>query len=179
MGKLPQLVEGHLPMGRWVCSVDDVADAFVASMASSTRRADLWRDWSRLLVALRRLPISVPACWIGGSFTTDKASPGDVDCVFVLADADVRRALALGPREAEFLRSVSSSGVKANYGLDIDTYVLTWRPEPGVAPSRSADAYHQSRGYWDDLWLRMRDSDPQTGALPRRGYLEVIVDGYH
>ena len=36
---VPALVDGHLPMGRWVCTPDEVETAFVASRSS---RLSIW-----------------------------------------------------------------------------------------------------------------------------------------
>ena len=67
----------------------------------------------------------------------------------------------------------------------VDAYLLGWRqlisPDPGHNPDHSF--YYVMRGYWDDWWMRLRN---QAGAgqpidleaLPRRGYVEVILDGY-
>lgn len=70
-------------------------------------------------------------------------------------------------------------------GTAPDAYLLGWRqlisPDPGHNPDHSF--YYVMRGYWDDWWMRLRN---QAGAgqpidleaLPRRGYVEVILDGY-
>ena len=59
------------------------------------------------------------------------------------------------------------------------TQLLRSRNLPREEPS----FYYVMRGYWDDWWMRLRN---QAGAgqpidleaLPRRGYVEVILDGY-
>lgn len=35
------------------------------------------------------------------------------------------------------------------------------------------------RGYWDDLWCRLRSNDDNEARVSRRGYVEVIIDGWH
>ena len=59
-----------------------------------------------------------------------------------------------------------------------DSYVLEWMPSPGHQRPVGAEPYYGNRGYWDNLWVRVRDSDQRLDSVPRRGYLEVILDGY-
>ena len=75
--------------------------------------------------------------------------------------------------------------VATKLNVRVDAYLLGWRqlisPDPGHNPDHSF--YYVMRGYWDDWWMRLRN---QAGAgqpidleaLPRRGYVEVILDGY-
>ncbi len=64
-------------------------------------------------------------------------------------------------------------------GINLDTYILPWSPQPGPVPSLQEHFdYLYLRGYWDDLWGRIKDANPSIEILPRRGYLEVGLDGY-
>lgn len=174
---VPELVDGHLPMGRWVSSPDEVEAAFVAD--DSGVRPDIWAEWTTLRDALRSAVGAIASCWMAGSFLSDKRSPNDIDCLWII-DADLwDRALNSGnPRLAAFLLNCAGNGVKSAYGMRIDSFVLEWFPTPGPNRPPDAESYYGHRGYWDNLWVRMRDSDSRLDSIPRRGYLEVILDGY-
>lgn len=101
----------------------------------------------------------------------------DIDCVYVIDAGVLQSARSRGDRAIQFLESVASSRMK-DFGLRVDSYILEWMPTHGVIPTVAAGPYRDSRGYWDDLWSRQRSSDTREDAIPRRGYLEVILDGY-
>jgi hypothetical protein len=113
---------------------------------------------------------------MSGSFLTNKPDPNDVDCVYVIDHEAWQKGLHTPA--AGFLLAVAQSDVKSLFGLHVDSYVLEWVPTAGATPTAAAQPYHMARGYWDDLWVRQRDLNPRLDAIPRRGYLEVMLDGY-
>lgn len=125
--------------------------------------------------------IPVCALWVSGSLLTDKPEPGDADLLVVFSEDDIS---TLGGVAAK--RLVTTVGLKelvARRGLDLDAFAMIWRARPGAAVAREDEQYLMYRGYWDDFWMRMRTvpkSEPPTRAcaMPRRGYVEVIIDGY-
>ena len=177
---VPDLVDGHLPMGRWVCSAEEVEAAFVTS--DTGVRPKMWADWLTLRDALREVVGQVAACWLSGSFFTSKAVPGDIDCLWIVESDRIQNVLNSGdPQRAQFLHNVATAGsVKQVYKLEVDSFLLPWAPRPGAGPpvDPESQAYISTRGYWDNLWVRRRDQDPRLDSIPRRGYLEVTVDGY-
>lgn len=68
-------------------------------------------------------------------------------------------------------------------GLRIDSYVVAWIYHPGADLPVEAQEPLMSRGYWDDLWQRQRhganDAVHPDDGLPARGFVEVILDGFH
>jgi len=66
-------------------------------------------------------------------------------------------------------------------GLQVDAFLIQWHPtgtQLGGDPS-----YVGQRGTWDDFWQRKvakpdRNPPQRAHAMPVRGYLEVIIDGY-
>jgi hypothetical protein len=175
---VPALVGGHLPMGRWVCSRDEVEMAFVPAVPTDPRRL-IWEQWMDLTDALQRIVGEVAACWLSGSFFSDKPVPGDIDCLYVVDTDRLATVVARGRKdEIAFVRHATTGKVKETYGLRIDSYIMEWVPTPGPIPGVGAQRYLSERGYWDDLWVRVKDNQPRLDSIPRRGYLEVIVDGY-
>lgn len=174
---IPLLEDGRLPLGRWTATSREVEERF-AGPNSGTVRQEIWTEWLRLTEALQDVVGSVPAAWLSGSFFTNKPEPGDVDSVYVVESSSVMAVLRAGGMKAQFLQAVASSRVRATFGLRVDSYVLEWVPT--ASPDRPVHAarYLSDRGYWDDLWSRERSTDLRKDAIPSRGYLEVILDGY-
>lgn len=174
---VPELVDGYLPMGRWVCTPDEVEAAFVEP--DTGVREAIWTDWLTLKEALRGALGEVAACWMAGSFFSDKPVPGDIDCLWVVDVQRLAAALNVGdPLLTTFLTNCARGLVKTEYDLNIDSFMLEWMPTPGPDRPVGARAYYEDRGYWDNLWVRIRNSDQRLDSIPRRGYLEVILDGY-
>lgn len=166
---------GFIPSGRHPATLSEVESAF----ASSPHRSALWEEFTTCVELLQR---TVPVCavWLGGSFLTAKEAPGDVDAVFVLRADEVR---ALRGQERQVAALFASSAVKSTLGLRVDTFVLSWVPNVELDRSKwglEVVDYQQMRGYWDDFWMRRRSTlgAHEVAAHPRRGYLEVTLDGY-
>jgi hypothetical protein len=172
----PPLVNGKLPLGRWPATIDEIESTFVASL--SDRRQKIWKDWLDLTEAVRDAVTAVPAAWIGGSFLTGKDEPKDIDCVYVIEISAVLGA-RVDPERAAFLQAVATKGeVERIFGLSVDSFILEWQPRAGTTRPLWSKQYLEDRGYWDDLWSRERSAEAREDSLPRRGYLEVILDGY-
>lgn len=180
---IPQLTAaGHLPVGRYPCEPLAVQQRFVdhQEFAGSTTRAGRWKDWCDVTQALRA---TVPVCaaWLGGSYISGKVDPDDVDSVYLIRDSDI--AAVADPIGKQVLGLVANNMLKAA-GYEVDSFVVHWRPNPTRAPRDNLDVkYLASRGYWDDFWQRLRagakTAPPvMADALPRRGYLEVTLDGF-
>lgn len=174
---VPALQGDYLPHGRWACSPTDIETAFVTGRGPE--RAAIWQDWLRATALLKQLVGVVPAAWISGSFLSAKSVPGDIDSVFIIDTADLQIAQQqLGPSEwAIVLALAGGNGARTQLNLNVDSYILEWSPTPTPANNSPQD-YYLRRGYWDDLWVRARDSDARLESIPRRGYAEVMIDGY-
>lgn len=169
---LPQLTaEGYLPLGRWPATMQEVKERFATPQGV---RTEIWDDYLRLLEALREA-VEVPAVWLSGSFFSAKSLPGDLDCVFHI-EANQLPTVGSDPLKVSLLNIVANNETKPMLDLKLDTFVLVRDVTAG--PGLSDERYLSTRGYWDDLWSRVKSTDPRQDVLPRRGYLEVIVDGF-
>lgn len=140
-------------------------------------REALWGDWITLTATMRRIVGHLPSAWMSGSFFTSKPTPGDIDCVYVVDIEDFQRAMDRQDADSAILWAIANNRSKDLLGLNVDSFVLEWFPTPGPE-AVSPPGYYQWRGYWDDLWVRLKDSNPRLDSIPRRGYLEVTLDGY-
>lgn len=176
---------GALPLGRFPATVPEVEHALVTGFpdaVGASRRGELWEDFLDATTILAS-HVSIACAWLGGSFVTAKAEPDDVDVVFWVEDTELARAATVAA-SAELLEEFTSPGSLRRAGLRVDAYVVPWVSNGTAAPRGPQDiAYHRSRGYWDDLWLRLRSGSKGSAptrldSIPRRGYLEVNLDGY-
>lgn len=171
---------GALPPGRFQVTLDELrASQFVTG---SQYRQELFAEWE---VATQVLRETVPVCvaWVGGSFVTDRDEPNDVDTVYILDNYDVE---GLSEDDATVIHTYSESHkFREEFGMRVEPAVLKWVPIDGAVPLEEGFEYRELRGFWDESWSKMRPRGPhemvpgtRLGALPRRGYLEVILDGY-
>lgn len=172
----PRIVDGQLPHGRWVCTEEEAKTAYVDGQPGD--REAIWAEWQQITGALRAVVGEVPACWLSGSFFTDKPNPSDIDCLYIVDSDRLVRATQADVRHSWLLQTVAASQVKNTFGVRVDSYILEWKPTPGCDVLEGTQGYLQQRGYWDNLWCRVRDADARLDAIPRRGYLEVQLDGY-
>lgn len=174
---IPNCDETGLPLGRWPAVPSDLQ--VFADLPDAAHRNKILADWTTVTDAVRDAVGSVPACWLSGSFFTTKERPGDIDCVYVVRHEALLAARA-DPDKAKFLQGIAGHGARDNFGLLVDVYFLEWWPRPGTF--RGSDdrrkGYLEDRGYWDDLWSRNKAGAATESRLPRRGYLEVMLDGF-
>lgn len=126
----------------------------------------------------------LPICsvWVGGSWLSDDEIPRDIDAVLLIDSEAINRLTDIGER-----RLVTTEGLHefANaMELNVDVSVQTWKALPSVAELSDSDwQILQDRGFWDDWWQRVRSvprgaRSTRLCSLPRRGYAEVVIDGF-
>jgi hypothetical protein len=183
-GKLIPALEaatGALPVGRYPASLAEIHGQFVVGRAPE--RQKVWNDW-QTATALLRKHVPILAAWVGGSFFTSKDAPDDIDCVYWVEYFDLVAA-RLNPASTAVVEVFSQQHeLRKLVGLQVDTFIVAWNCCPDITQSMPhTRAYWGDRGFWDDFWSRMRSGPKgapavRTDALPRRGYLEVIFDGF-
>lgn len=167
---------GYLPPGRYRTSLDEIEQEYAEV---NDHRRELWAEWSEVTTFVRGI-VPVAMVWIGGSFLSSKDAPGDVDCVYILEEKLLDGIT--DPRERMTMQVIASNATQSVWGRRIDTFVIPWYAN--ATPQRDiALGYYTARGYWDDFWGRTRSSgsgnkQDRQAAMPRRGYLEVSIDGF-
>lgn len=176
---------GALPMGRYGASIGDVEQGFVDAphFSSSVTRKEIWEDFWSATSELRRI-VPVICVWVGGSFLTEKVDPDDIDVVYWCQDEFVDRVT--DPKDRMLLQLFAQNQIRRKTGLRVDTRYCRWYlyPEADRGTTLEFEQYASQRGYWDDFWMRSRSgakgAAPRlTDALPRRGYCEIELDGFH
>lgn len=176
---IPPLTDhGDLPRGRFCASLDDVEKRFVTDAAydGSNTREQIWSDFNDLVELIKRIRVRVPAAFIGGSFVTDKLDPSDVDVAFLVDTSRITNPNTYGQLQQRV------ADPKANNGLQVDSFLIPWHPD-GSELGGNHPSYAIERSRWDDFWQRkvaLADRIPheRSHAMPVRGYVEVIIDGY-
>lgn len=176
---------GRLPPGRYLCTLAEVEQQFVASpwATGCARRQQVWSDFHDSTGLYRDIEPNLPtAVWIAGSFTTQKPDPDDIDLAYLL-DGDVYEGLSKNAkRKVDRLsaRDGQECHLRLKTGLLVDCFAFVVRkvPLPWVRLSPDEETYFKTRGMWDDWWERC--STGAKGAMPTladaesvRGYLEV------
>lgn len=185
---IPDLVGGHLPVGTYLCTLEEVEATFVDAAefaASTSRRAvfdglvDYLADWQAVesdlqVKVLKRL-------WVGGSFTSGAVEVGDVD-ISPFLDSDVLGSLRGRPGAGQ-LKALYQHRDKIKSTYRVEPFVVLWKPFTTLK-LRNLEAeeyeYVATRGMMDDFWQRTTDLSVKQAMLakdaePARGYLEVTL----
>lgn len=167
---------GNLPRGRWFFNLADAEARFVTGpeFVGSCRRSMLWADLQTAIAAIHALKVRIPSLFMGGSFSTHKLDPDDIDVTFIVDNSVIRNPQTWGRLEG-YVRGLGQAG------LGVEGFLLPWDAQ-GNERLISGD-YLCRRGKWDDWWQRdvpklQRNSPVRSHSLPKRGYVEVEVDGY-
>lgn len=184
---------GHLPPGRYGCSLEEVHDRFVLApdMRPSDARPAVWSGLLAYLAAWRDVQTGlaahlddrslVKAVWLAGGFISGRHEPGNVDLTVLLDGAAVD--LCKGRPGAGAIRRLS----------DRDDMLRRFRVSPCVVRQRYVRSpfrlqslggspeldYLAQRGAFDDWWQRTRpsgqpkDEPTEQTSHWKRGYLEV------
>jgi hypothetical protein len=170
-----------LPPGRYRATSDELYARFVDGQGE--RRAELWRDWTSATHVLGRL-VSVNAAWLHGAFISDAPAPELVQCIYWAEDVEVNSA-GVNPPVAKALGVFAVPGkVREVLGVKVDTRLMHWHCQPDMRYRNEYYAtYTKFRGEIDDRVQRvstsMRGAEPvRDDALPRRGYVEVIIGDF-
>lgn len=168
-----------LPLGRYLVELEDVENEFVAS--KSARRQEIWIAFCECLDAVRGAVGNIAEVWIGGSFTTSKEEPGDIDVVFLFTKECFDMVASGTSIDAKFALSVLTrhAPIERLHPL-VDGYALIVPPTEYDVDGEFETVYARQRGYWDQFWSKTRFVDERSDRwrYPASGYLEVIIDGY-
>lgn len=182
---------GFLPPGRYSCTRVEAYELLVANplFANSSTRSKLWESLQTFLSEFVYLEEQHKAflpgrllerVWFAGSFVSAKVDPRNTDVTLVLHQ-DAMRAVR-GKPGAGILKKSRAHWLDK---YSVSPVALEYRPVASPFQNRGLTQeelrYYQDRGSWDDWCQRTRDSGPRrppdlATAVPRRGYLEVVLD---
>lgn len=162
---IPRLdATGFLPLGRHQATWSEIEDRF----CFSDHRRYLYDECRRLATVAQAVPPGLSAVWLGGSFVSAKPEPSDIDAVFV-------RNEELDAQLGEVDMKVVDAFADGVLSSVVDSVILGWR-------HRSDDCHggpdYEARGFFDFRMSRVKGLPQPDLGCPRKGYLEVIIDGY-
>lgn len=176
----PLTADGHLPLGRYRCDLGELEQTFVtdAQFQASAVREEIFGDLVQVVELFKAFGADlIELIWIGGSFTSDKQNPGDIDCLFML-DEVVFNGLSNSQR-TKLLKLKRKNYVREKFGLKVEPFILVREefenPWEKDWVAEKAVYYLAARGAWDDWWQRIRGASGGTSGTPVRGYLEVTL----
>jgi hypothetical protein len=153
---------GLLPPGRHTTNTAECKAHLVVPFLHSQRRPLIFDHWMKHRAALALL-IPIGNQWVGGSFTTSKAEPEDVD-VASFFDGPAFDALLQPVRHlVEYMTAAKVT--KQFWHCDSHRVVVY----PVGSPGRPF--YDAAVAYWEDWWGHTREDT--HGVRHPRGYLEV------
>ncbi|MBP3083718.1 DUF6932 family protein [Mycolicibacterium fortuitum] len=185
---IPSLVDGHLPIGTFPCTLEEIEQNFVEDAVfanSSTRRSrfdgliDYLYEWEQAQLQLDTKVLK--RIWIGGSFTSSQPEVGDVDISPIL-DSDALASLS-GRVGVGRIKALFEQRTKVRETYHVEPFPVLWKPFTTIK-LRNLDAeeyeYVATRGMMDDFWQRTRHMSVKGAMLvedaePARGYLEVTL----
>lgn len=169
--------EGVLPVGRFFCSFEEAEMALVRSsqFQDSTRRPILWSFFKTTLTDIKSTGCKIPSVFFGGSFITSKLDPKDIDVAYLIDHSTIHSEKTFSKLDSIFKALDKNE--------NIDAILIPWMPTNLKNEDKSAYYYYEARGRWDDFWQRSvpkadRDYWQRSHAFPKRGHLEVEIDGY-
>ena len=176
----PITADGHLPLGRHRCDLGELEQTFVldAQFRSSAVRKEIFGDLCQVIELFNAFGTDLmELVWVGGSFTSDKPDPGDIDCLFML-DQEVFDSLS-NTQRAKLLKLKRKDYVREKFNLKVEPFILVREefenPWEKDWVAEKAVHYLAARGAWDDWWQRIRGTAGGTSSTPVRGYLEVTL----
>lgn len=171
---------GHLPLGRHRCDLVELEQRFVADaqFSSSTVREDIFGDLTQVIELFKTFGADlIEVVWIGGSFTSDKLDPSDIDCLFVLDQTAFTNLSKT--QQTKLLKLKRKDYVREKFDLRVEPFILVREefenPWDKDWVTDQAVHYLAARGAWDDWWQRIRNTTGGSSSKPVRGYLEVTL----
>lgn len=139
------------PPGKHVLSLDQIRERAVEPYPDCARRAELYEKLDAWVTELRAIGI-VGTVWVDGSFATEKAEPGDIDCVLWSPGwgDPALDTLENRNRAEQLLERGAARAV-----FDLDLFVVD--PSP--------DELMHEEAYWRGLWGFCHDRATAKGFV--------------
>ncbi len=148
-----------IPPKKEEMSLEEFEEIFVKSFSASSTRATLFAGY---LSYTRQFKVEIAENfihWIGGSFTTKKVNPNDIDLVTIIPHETFEAHIKL--IEEKFRKKSLSE-----YG--IDAYIVAAYPEG----HKKYSLYQGNIVYWDNQFSKTRKN--RAGKRFNRGYIQII-----
>lgn len=151
------------PDRRHKISSEKFKEAFVDSFSNSETRSQIYSNYLNFTDSFSKEVTSSFAQWIGGSFTTQKENPNDIDVLTILSKSDYERNKIL--MESKFNK-------RAKLFPFVDSYFLQ---APATLDSNDP-LFKSDLVYWVHQFSYTRKN--RKGRRQSRGYIEIIFNSF-
>lgn len=177
---------GHLPPGRYRTTLPEIHERFVRApeFQLSSTREEIWTGFTNYLQAWKVSQAAIgqdvlKVVWVGGSFTSSKLDPDDIDISPVYSETivdDLHGTLGM-----KSLKKLIGNRTSITKKYRVEPFPIPWRSLESTlnsaALSGADQAYLAKRGGLDDWWQRVRPPGPKSAPIApvevaARGYLE-------
>ena len=147
------------PPERVELSIDEFKKYFVDNFPKSQTREKLFQGYKKYTQAFRTEITKDIIQWVGGSFTTTKLNPRDIDVVTIIAHETF-------DEKHELIEKRFRKTAKSKYG--VDAYIVASYPED----HEKSLLFQGNLVYWDNQFSKTRKN--RAGKRFKRGYVQVI-----
>jgi len=147
------------PPKRQDLSIAEVEALFVDKFPDSTTRRQLFEGFMRYNTAFQLEVTTEMIQWIGGSFTTAKSNPRDIDVVTIIP-------FEVFDEKADLIETKFRKTAREEYG--VDAYMVSSYPKNHAKYGLS----HGILVYWDNQFSTTRKN--RAGIRFKRGYIQII-----
>ena len=151
------------PPDKIALDLDTFRTTFVDNMQSSSKREAIYQAYTAYTEQFKLEVTGQFSHWIGGSFTTDKLNPSDIDVLTILPE-DVY----------EQNEVVINNNFRRRMGIEsyVDGYFLSVVPPAG----KRYALYHSDYLYWLHQFTYTRKG--KNNRRRRRGFIEITYNNY-
>jgi hypothetical protein len=152
--------KGYLdPPERQELSLEEFKEHFVEAFPKSKTREKLYNGYLRYTEDFREEITADIIQWIGGSFSSKKLNPRDIDVVTIIPSETFGQ-------KSELIEKRFRKSAKSVYG--VDAYIVSSYPEE----HEKYPLYHGNLVYWDNQFTKTRKN--RAGKRFQRGYVQII-----
>ena len=150
-----------IPSTKHQISLSEFELIFVRPFLESSSRLEIFQGFLTYLDEFQDLLGKEAIHWVGGSFTTQKLNPRDIDMVSFIPLAVFHK------NEIAISRRLKINRIKS---LKVDGYILPIYPKG----HRSYPLYQGNLLYWENQFSKTRKN--RAGRAFKRGFVELLLD---
>jgi hypothetical protein len=152
--------KGYLdPPERQELNLEEFKEHFVEAFPKSETREKLYNGYLRYTKDFREEITTDIIQWIGGSFSSTKLNPRDIDVVTIIPSETFEE-------KSELIERRFRKSAKSVYG--VDAYIVSSYLEE----HEKYPLYHGNLVYWDNQFTKTRKN--RAGKRFKRGYVQII-----
>lgn len=150
--------KGNLKIGKICLSNDDFKEIFVSNLPNISHRENLFNNFKLFNSRFYCSSLTLWVQWLGGSFTTNKEFPNDIDVVNIINFDSLNE----NDISAHIVSNSLTRRFNSKQQFNVDSYIIVHCEEDEV----EYGIYKGWIDYWTNLWSHDRNDNP-------RGFVEI------